>query len=599
MAQATINPEIAGLDQNSMTYELYQNFVGSMERANSATPPDFTSNPPMLKNPDGSQAYDPNDPVVPLVDEEAIQQAMKEYSVIQMKNRAFDMATSIMSVMAGSGGSGGSGGGSTTTGFLPLTGGTLSGYFYANKGFELGSGGKCLMSPKTDSENKTALLIHSNAEIDGRLVLNNKGAWFGDNQAIYVDDSGLHIKYGKVFIGDNVEIPSAFKAGDFVVSGTSFTYSGFNIYHSGNSNTLGVDWAANNLSANGNLSVSGTASFGKEISALNGFALGAKGVVALCHTIDDKNIAHATLLSDLVIGREGVGISYNGSQLIKSPDDKNPQTVFFSAPDYIMSVGKGAKYIALQGDLKSTDGLTTMLTPSGAACFKGLTAYSSDRGGRVIDTYHNSDSDQGVLFEHKLVFRNGVGAVNGPTIYSDAPQQLNISLVNPVGLQQSPQNWRIKIEDSKSLFASESGLDAALSLDTTCQFFGFKKPVEASFFTVASTKYATKLEAGRLLLSKTQKKDLSIEAVSGFIALRGDSVYDGNLSSEIFSSGLSGSGWAIAKDTMTGNYAATFDELTVRKKLRIYEMEVQRTSVSNGALWVSDSCSGDYVEELV
>ena len=48
-----------------------------------------------------------------------------------------------------------------------------------------------------------------------------------------------------------------------------------------------------------------------------------------------------------------------------------------------------------------------------------------------------------------------------------------------------------------------------------------------------------------------------------------------------------------------GGYAATFDELTVRKKMRIYELEVQKISVTNGSLWISDACSGDLVEEVL
>ena len=50
---------------------------------------------------------------------------------------------------------------------------------------------------------------------------------------------------------------------------------------------------------------------------------------------------------------------------------------------------------------------------------------------------------------------------------------------------------------------------------------------------------------------------------------------------------------------LTGNIEATFDGLTIRKKARFYELEVQKQSVTNGSLWVSDSCSGDLVEEIV
>ena len=71
-----------------------------------------------------------------------------------------------------------------------------------------------------------------------------------------------------------------------------------------------------------------------------------------------------------------------------------------------------------------------------------------------------------------------------------------------------------------------------------------------------------------------------------------------DIGSVTFSSGFAGSGWKIYKNKLTGNICATFDELTIRKKMRVYELEVQKISATNGSLWVSDSCSGDLVEEI-
>mgnify|MGYP003623876032 FL=1 len=71
-----------------------------------------------------------------------------------------------------------------------------------------------------------------------------------------------------------------------------------------------------------------------------------------------------------------------------------------------------------------------------------------------------------------------------------------------------------------------------------------------------------------------------------------------DVSSEFFSSGFAGSGWAIHRNKTTGNTTVTIDELTVRKRMRVYELEVQKTSATNGALWISDSFSGDVVEKV-
>ena len=72
-----------------------------------------------------------------------------------------------------------------------------------------------------------------------------------------------------------------------------------------------------------------------------------------------------------------------------------------------------------------------------------------------------------------------------------------------------------------------------------------------------------------------------------------------SLSSERFSSGFAGEGRAITKNTRTGNVTITVDEAVVRKKARIYELEIQKITATNGSLWVSDACSGDTVMEVI
>ena len=93
-------------------------------------------------------------------------------------------------------------------------------------------------------------------------------------------------------------------------------------------------------------------------------------------------------------------------------------------------------------------------------------------------------------------------------------------------------------------------------------------------------------------------EELRLQAVSGGIKHYGDDLFTGSLSSEFFSSGFAGSGWAIRQNRTTGNVTATFDEVVARRKLRAYEFEVRKISAANGSLWVSDSCSGDTVEKL-
>ena len=89
-----------------------------------------------------------------------------------------------------------------------------------------------------------------------------------------------------------------------------------------------------------------------------------------------------------------------------------------------------------------------------------------------------------------------------------------------------------------------------------------------------------------------------LEGLSDGIRYAGNAYFDGNLTSQTFASGFAGRGFGIVHDLATGSYAATFDELTVRKKFRAYELEVQKISATNGSLWVSDSCSGDEVIQV-
>ena len=95
-----------------------------------------------------------------------------------------------------------------------------------------------------------------------------------------------------------------------------------------------------------------------------------------------------------------------------------------------------------------------------------------------------------------------------------------------------------------------------------------------------------------------RQEALRLQAVEDGIRHYGNSVFTGSLSSEFFSPGLSGSGWAVRRNRTTGGVSATFDEVVARRKFRAYEFEVEKTSVTNGSFWISDSCSGDTVEKL-
>jgi hypothetical protein len=154
----------------------------------------------------------------------------------------------------------------------------------------------------------------------------------------------------------------------------------------------------------------------------------------------------------------------------------------------------------------------------------------------------------------------------------------------------------ISYQQTNSLFRDQSRpWSASLNFHTDAEFFTFNKPVEATYFSIISEKYKTQLIENALFFSD----DIFLEGIDDGILHSGNAYFTDTLSSKRFAGGFAGYGWAIEEDKIVGNIAATFDELTVRKKMRIYELEVQKSTVTNGSLWVSDSCSGDLVEEMI
>lgn len=72
--------------------------------------------------------------------------------------------------------------------------------------------------------------------------------------------------------------------------------------------------------------------------------------------------------------------------------------------------------------------------------------------------------------------------------------------------------------------------------------------------------------------------------VDGTTTLTGVATFGDDLGTSSFSSGFSGSGWKLDKDT---DYSLTVDNLTVRKLMRIYELEINKISSVNGGLVIS------------
>lgn len=156
-----------------------------------------------------------------------------------------------------------------------------------------------------------------------------------------------------------------------------------------------------------------------------------------------------------------------------------------------------------------------------------------------------------------------------------------------------PYETAFSFVPSTSLYKRQDRYSDTFFLATDADFFGLNKPLEASGHIGIDGSF-TRLADNMLFFSS---ESYLLSTANG-IRHYGDAYFMGGISSERFSSGFAGSGWAILKNKTTGSIQATFDEVVVRKKMRVYELEVQKISATNGSLWVSDSCSGDTVIPL-
>ena len=119
------------------------------------------------------------------------------------------------------------------------------------------------------------------------------------------------------------------------------------------------------------------------------------------------------------------------------------------------------------------------------------------------------------------------------------------------------------------------------------------KPIEANSFTINGKE--TQISDGLIKFNK----NIMLEGLDKYMALHGNVVVKNNLTTDNFSTGFAGSGWGIVNNPVNGITSLTIDEATIRRKMRIYELEVQSIKATNGSLWVSDSLSGDNVTQII
>ncbi|MDR1341519.1 MAG: hypothetical protein LBK58_15930 [Prevotellaceae bacterium] len=587
MAEAILIFDENDLDKTPSLHELYDRFYEGMRLANTVDAPDFLDNPPTTES--GK------------IDVDTITQKMSEYSTILIKNAAYTMANSIASTIHGS-----ESGGTAGIGFLSRNGDSMAGLLGALYGFRAGYEGKIILETVIHAdERKTArisgyLTVDSDIDVSGKLNLSDTGIYMSGNNVFYYEGSQLNITSGNIRMSGAITVGGSFQLGQIIINESGLFYGDDEFYHSANSNKSNIDWSMRNGYVYGNLRVDGKTDLNELLTAVDGFKLGSSKKSLFYSDKREDGSDFLQLATDLSLW-SGYGIQFDGKYIVKVRGGAE-NTVSFSAPGMTINLGdsdngKITNKIALQTGIYNYNSNYQIISQYGDGNFpNSLSAGCGNSGPVVLQTYYKASNDCGTVFPRRVRFYNS----SGPSLYAEDIEALNFEApyLHVINLLEQADYIKssISYKRTNSLFRNQSLLwSASLHFDTDAEFFVFNKPVEAASFSIISEQYKTQLLENALFFND----GIFLEGITDGILHSGNAYFTGSLSSRQFAGGFAGYGWSISQDKIYGNIAAIFDELTIRKKMRVYELEVQKSTVTNGSLWVSDYCSGDSVEEII
>lgn len=587
MAEATLNFDESKLDKTSSLYELYSRFYEGMSAANSVDAPDFSTNPPLTETGEIDIAF--------------VNDKLSEYSTILMKNSAYMMANSISSTLNGNGG-----GGTSGVGFVSRNGDTMVGRFGALYGFQAGYDSQIIFETIIHDDKKKkacvygSLFVDENVSIDGHLDISNSGIFMSGINVLSYSDNCLKIYSANIGLDGDITVNGTIKLVSILINEDGIFHGDDVYYHNGNSNNKNVDWQMRNGHVFGTFQVDGNTALNGTLTSLNGFSLGSGKQKLFYSATRENGTDYLQLASDLSL-LTGFGIKFSDRYIIKVRGGSD-NIVSFSAPGMTLNLGDSdgvlpTAKIALQTGIYNHNGDFKIVSQFGDGNFpNSLSAGCGNSGATVLQTYYKSDNDCGVVFQKRIRFMD----VSGPSVYAGTVNDLIFE--SPFthienDLKQTDYiRYSISHKLTTSLFRDQSlPWSSSLHFDTDSEFFAFNKPVESTSFSIISEKYKTRLLENALLFGD----GIFFEGLPDGILHNGEAYFSSGLGSVRFASGFAGYGWNISEDKLYGGISATFDELTIRKKMRVYELEVQKSTVTNGSLWVSDSCSGDLVEEII
>lgn len=502
---------------------------------------------------------------------------------IRLRNAAYGFAEAIACGVVGDGG--GSEGG-VLAGYLLRSGGQMSGPLGADYGFTAGIDNRRLL----ELYGADSVGNHAGVRIFGDLTVEGSQLRLGGRTFIRYDgsDERMNVCFPTIdFGGSRVRMQGELLVGEDKTTGVFITpesilVAGCGIYHEGNANRSTVDWRMRCAEVADELLVGGMTTFAGMLTALHGASLGAGGKKML--GFSEENI-HAQAS---IAFASGCGIRINDSIVLAPVNDQDIN--ISSAGGDLLLGGDETLKIRILSPLSDADGQYVLLTPHGAAYFPGSLTVRHNFGAVLLASYRESSEDEGVVIHKRLRF----ASAEGPYLSSDcAGIGFNAKadrLTEDGAVESLLYRTVIRYDASTSLHRPADRRSDSLAVTSDTDFIRFENPVEARGHIGIDNSF-TRIVDGKLFLSQSNY----LSFVAGGIHHFGNAYFEDDLSSGLFSSGFAGTGWAIVRNRTTGNVAATFDELTVRKKMRVYELEVQQSRATNGALWISDSCSGDTV----
>lgn len=503
---------------------------------------------------------------------------------IRLHNTAYSFADAIAGNVEGGGSSGGNG---ILLDYLKKSGGNMTGLLRANYGFEAGIGNNQILHIY-NVENV------SGVRITGELRLGGSDFYLGEKQVIRYDKvtdlitiSGTKISTGEAIVSSQGKfIIGTDEANGISISSMGIWIKGNSIFHSGNANLDSVDWQMRNGDIFGNLEIAGTANFSGKLVAESGVSLGDNGISLL--SINRNYIVVSGFLSFNM----GYGIQIADVPVLIRSSEKEIQ-IGAVGGDLLLG-SKHTNKTRLLAGIADVDGDNLLITKYGGAYFPDSLRVRHHYGNDLFSSYRVDASDEGMIIHRKLRF----GSSNGSYLSGNEDCITFSSNVEHITTAPSSRkivsyHTQIGYRASNSTFKPQNRFSDTLFIGTDADFFCFGKPIESKgHLGIEGT--STRLTDKTLFFTNEAYLLSSVDGIKHY----GNASFLGNVSSEYFSSGFAGYGWAILKNRTTSNIAATFDELTIRKKMRVYELEVQKDIATNGSFWVSDSCSGDNVERI-